>query len=64
MTRRLAKEEGILAGNSCGSAVAGLIQMSKYLSKEDIVVVILPDHGSRYIGKIYNDNWMKKQGFI
>lgn len=64
MTRRLAKEEGILAGNSCGSAVAGLIQMSKYLSKEDIVVVILPDHGSRYIGKIYNDDWMKKQGFI
>ena len=64
MTRRLAKEEGILAGNSCGSAVAGLIQMSKYLSKKDIVVVILPDHGSRYIGKIYNDNWMKEQNFI
>jgi cystathionine beta-synthase len=64
MTRRLAKEEGILAGNSCGSAVAGLIQMSKNLSKEDIVVVILPDHGSRYISKIYNDNWMKKQDFI
>ena len=64
MTRRLAKEEGILAGNSCGSAVAGLIQMSKHLSKKDIVVVILPDHGSRYIGKIYNDNWMKEQNFI
>ncbi len=64
MTRKLAKEEGILAGNSCGSAIAGLHQLKNKLSKNDIIVVILPDHGSRYIGKIYNDNWMKKQKFI
>ena len=64
MTRKLAREEGILAGNSCGSAIAGLHQLKQKLSKNDIVVVILPDHGSRYIGKIYNDNWMKTQQFI
>ena len=64
MTRRLAREEGILAGNSCGSAVAGLIQLKEQLTKNDIVVIIMPDHGSRYIGKVYNDEWMKKQNFI
>jgi cystathionine beta-synthase len=64
MTRKLAREEGILAGNSCGSAVAGLHQLKHKLSKTDIVVIILPDHGSRYIGKIYNDKWMKQQQFI
>ena len=64
MTRKLAREEGILAGNSCGSAVAGLHQLKHKLSKNDIVVIILPDHGSRYIGKIYNDKWMKQQQFI
>ncbi|MAQ31898.1 MAG: cystathionine beta-synthase [Flavobacteriales bacterium] len=64
MTRNLAKQEGILAGNSCGAALAGLIQLKKQLNEKDIVVIILPDHGSRYIGKIYNDNWMKEKGFI
>ena len=64
MTRELAKKEGILAGNSCGAAVAGLIQLKSQLKKDDIVVVILPDHGSRYIGKIYNDRWMKTQKFL
>ncbi|MBE37717.1 MAG: cystathionine beta-synthase [Flavobacteriales bacterium] len=64
MTRKLAREEGILAGNSCGSAVAGLIQQRNKLKKDDIVVVILPDHGSRYLAKIYNDEWMKKQKFL
>ena len=64
MTRRLAKEEGILAGNSSGAAIAGLLQLKKQLTKNDIIVVIIPDHGSRYIGKIYNDDWMKKQKFI
>ena len=64
MTRELAKKEGILAGNSCGSALAGLMQMKKNIQKNDVVVIILPDHGSRYMGKIYNDNWMKKQNFI
>ena len=64
MTRRLAKEEGILAGNSCGATIAGLHQLKHKLVKNDVVVIIFPDHGSRYIGKIYNDNWMKKQKFI
>ena len=64
MTRRLALEEGILAGNSCGAAVAGAHQLKSKLSKNDVVVIILPDHGSRYIGKIYNDTWMKKQKFL
>ena len=63
-TRRLAREEGIFAGNSCGAAVKGLIQLKNQLKKEDIVVVLLHDSGSRYIGKIYNDDWMKKMNFI
>ena len=62
-TRKLAREEGIFAGNSCGAAVKGLLQLKKHFKKEDVVVVLLHDSGSRYIGKIYNDEWMKKQGF-
>tara|TARA_B100001057_G_scaffold356342_1_gene358354 strand:- start:4777 stop:5754 length:978 start_codon:yes stop_codon:yes gene_type:complete len=63
-TRRLAKEEGIFAGNSCGAAIAGLFQLKKNFKKDDVVVVLLHDSGSRYIGKIYNDDWMKRKGFI
>ena len=63
-TRRLAREEGIFAGNSCGAAIKGLLQLSKHFTKEDVIVVLLHDSGSRYIGKIYNDDWMKKQRFI
>ena len=63
-TRRLAREEGIFAGNSCGAAVKGLIQLKNELKKDDIVVVLLHDSGSRYIGKIYNDDWMKKMNSI
>jgi len=62
-TRRLAKEEGIFAGNSCGAAVRGVVQLKKHFSKNDVVVVLLHDSGSRYVGKIYNDNWMKEKGF-
>ena len=62
-TRKLAKEEGIFAGNSCGAAVKGLIQLKKHFSKDDVVVVLLHDSGSRYVGKIYNDEWMKSNGF-
>ena len=64
MTRRLAKEEGILAGNSSGAAIAGLMQLKGELKETDNVVIIIPDHGSRYLAKIYNDNWMKTQKFI
>ena len=62
--RRLAKEEGIFAGYSCGSAIAGLNQLKSQLKKDDVVVVLLHDHGSRYVGKIFNDDWMRDQKFI
>lgn len=64
MARRLAKEEGILLGYSAGSAMAGLLQLKDQLTPEDIVVVVIHDHGSRYIGKIYNDDWMRERGFL
>tara|TARA_B100000941_G_scaffold255931_1_gene204917 strand:+ start:1 stop:834 length:834 start_codon:yes stop_codon:yes gene_type:complete len=61
--RRLAKKEGILAGYSCGAAIAGLHQLKSNFKKNENVVVLLHDSGTRYIGKVYNDEWMKKQGF-
>jgi len=64
MARRLAKEEGLLLGYSAGSAVAGLCQLKDRFKKDDVVVIIIHDHGSRYIGKIYNDEWMQQQGFL
>jgi cystathionine beta-synthase len=65
MTRRLAREEGIFAGWSCGSAVQGAIEYARVnLKEEDVMVIILPDHGTRYLGKIYNDDWMKDHGFL
>jgi len=63
-TRRLAKEEGILLGYSAGSAMGALWQLRDKLKKEDVVVIIFHDHGSRYIGKIYNDDWMRERGFL
>ena len=63
-TRKLAKEEGIFAGNSCGAAIKGVIQLKDRLKKDDVVVVVLHDSGSRYIGKIYNDDWMKEKKFL
>jgi len=63
-TRRLAREEGILVGYSAGSAVAGINQMKAKLCKDDIVVVIFHDHGTRYVGKLFNDEWMKKNDFL
>ena len=63
-TRRLARTEGIFAGNSCGAAIKGLLQLKENFTKEDVVVVLLHDSGSRYIGKIYNDEWMKSKGFL
>ncbi|MFM9943649.1 MAG: pyridoxal-phosphate dependent enzyme [Bacteroidia bacterium] len=64
MTRRLAREEGIFAGNSAGSAMAGLVQMADKFKKDDVVVVIFHDHGTRYLGKMFNDDWMRDRGFI
>ena len=63
-TRRLAKEEGIFAGYSAGSAIAAINQLKDKLNSSDGVVVLLHDHGSRYVAKIFNDDWMKKQNFI
>jgi cystathionine beta-synthase len=64
MARRITKEEGIFVGYSAGSAVAGLRQLKDQLTKDDVVVVIFHDHGSRYVAKIYNDEWMLDRGFL
>jgi len=63
-TRKIAKEEGIFAGNSAGSAMAGIIQMKDRFKEGDVVVVIFHDHGTRYLGKMFNDEWMKSKGWL
>ncbi len=63
-TRRLAREEGMLVGNSAGSAMAGVIQLADRLKPTDVVVVLFHDHGSRYVAKIFNDDWMRERGFL
>jgi cystathionine beta-synthase len=64
MTRKLAKEEGLFCGYSAGTAIQGLLQMKHHLTSDHLVVVILHDHGSRYVGKVYNDDWMREKGFL
>ena len=64
MCRRIAREEGMFLGNSAGSVVQGLIQMKDSLKPTDLVVLVMHDHGSRYIGKIFNDDWMRERGFL
>jgi cystathionine beta-synthase len=64
MTREIARKEGIFVGNSAGAAVAGLLQLKDQLKPTDVVVVIFHDHGSRYVGKIFNDDWMRDRGFL
>ncbi|PCE64472.1 PLP-dependent cysteine synthase family protein [Sediminicola luteus] len=63
-TQRLAKEEGMFLGNSAGAAVKGLLQLKEQFTKDDVVVVLFHDHGSRYVGKMFNDDWMRKMGYI
>ena len=63
-TRKLAEEEGFFLGNSAGAAAKGLLQLKEHFTKDDVVVILFHDHGSRYVGKIFNDDWMKAQGFI
>jgi len=63
-TRELTKREGIFAGNSAGAAIAGLLQMKDKFKEGDCVVVIFHDHGSRYLGKMFNDDWMRERGFL
>lgn len=65
MARRLAREEGLFVGWSCGTAVHGALEWAKdNLNEEDVLVILLPDHGTRYLAKIYNDTWMKDHGFL
>ncbi len=66
MTRRLVREEGIFAGGSCGAAIIGAVKYAREqnLTEDDVVVIILPDSGSRYLSKIYNDDWMRENSFL
>ncbi len=64
LTRRLAREEGLLLGFSAGTALGGLLQLKSRLKKSDVVVIIFHDHGSRYLAKIFNDDWMRERGFL
>ncbi|HRO98787.1 MAG TPA: pyridoxal-phosphate dependent enzyme [Flavobacteriales bacterium] len=63
-TRKIVKDEGIFVGNSAGAAMAGLMQMKHMLKPTDVVVVIFHDHGTRYLGKMFNDDWMRERGFL
>ncbi|UMY65753.1 MULTISPECIES: pyridoxal-phosphate dependent enzyme [unclassified Flavobacterium] len=62
--RRLALEEGIFVGNSAGAAVKGLLQLKEHFKPDDVVVVLFHDSGSRYVGKMFNDDWMRERGFL
>jgi cystathionine beta-synthase len=64
MTRRLAREEGLLVGGSCGMAVVAALEVARDLGPDDVVVVLLPDGGRGYLSKIFNDSWMASYGFI
>jgi cystathionine beta-synthase len=64
MARRMVREEGLWLGHSSGAAVQGVLQLAQNLKEEDVVVVLCHDHGSRYMGKIYNDDWMREKGFL
>ena len=63
-TQRLAKEEGMFLGNSAGSAIKGVLQLKEHFKPDDVVVVLFHDHGSRYVGKMFNDDWMREMGYI
>lgn len=63
-TRKLAREEGIFVGNSAGSAIKGVLQLKEQFKPDDVVVVLFHDHGSRYVGKMFNDDWMRERGFL
>ncbi len=63
-TQQLAKKEGMFLGNSAGAAMKGVLQLKEQFTKDDVVVVLFHDHGSRYVGKMFNDDWMRKMGYI
>jgi cystathionine beta-synthase len=64
MTREIVRQEGIWVGNSCGSAMAGLLQLKDNFKEGETVVIIFHDHGTRYLGKIFNDDWMRSKGYL
>ena len=61
---RLAREEGMFLGNSAGAAVKGLLQLKEHFTKDDVVVILFHDHGSRYVGKMFNNDWMREMGYL
>ena len=63
-TQLLSKREGMFCGNSAGAAIKGVLQLEEHFNEDDVVVVLFHDHGSRYVGKMYNDDWMRKMGYI
>ena len=63
-TQLLAKKEGMFLGNSAGAAIKGVLQLKEHFTKDDVVVVLFHDHGSRYVGKMFNDDWMREKGFL
>ncbi|MBP6414794.1 MAG: pyridoxal-phosphate dependent enzyme [Bacteroidia bacterium] len=63
-TRKIALEEGIFVGNSAGAAVKGLLQLKEHFNSDDVIVVLFHDSGSRYVGKMFNDDWMRERGFL
>ncbi|TCK85509.1 cystathionine beta-synthase [Albibacterium bauzanense] len=64
MTREIALQEGIFVGNSAGAAVAGVLQLKDQLKEDDVVVIVFHDHGSRYMGKMFNEDWLKEMGYL
>lgn len=64
MTREIVRQEGIWVGNSCGSAMAGLLQLKENFKEGETVVIIFHDHGTRYLGKMFNDDWMRSKGYL
>ncbi|MGZ0014886.1 PLP-dependent cysteine synthase family protein [Yeosuana sp. AK3] len=63
-TQRLAKEEAMFLGNSAGAAIKGVLQLKEHFTKDDVVVVLFHDHGSRYVAKMFNDDWMRSMGYL
>ncbi|MEH6679029.1 MAG: cysteine synthase family protein [Sediminicola sp.] len=63
-TQKLVREEAMFLGNSAGAAIKGVLQLKEHFTKEDVVVVLFHDHGSRYVGKMFNGDWMREKGFI
>ncbi len=64
MTREIVRKEGIWVGNSCGAAMAGLLQLKDRFQEGEVVVIIFHDHGTRYLGKMFNDDWMRQKGYL